>query len=119
MARTSSWTCKSSGGHRACIYVVVSQANQEISSDPASPNYGKHWTSDEVIAKFAPDQKTVDAVKQWLVNSGIDSKRITHSDNKGWLAFDATTKEVESLVHAQYHVYEHTATGNVAHAADA
>src|SRR4051794_27762950 len=28
-------------------------------SDPASSNYGKHWTSDEVIEMFAPSNETV------------------------------------------------------------
>jgi tripeptidyl-peptidase-1 len=62
---------------------------------------------------FAPVQKTVDMVKEWLTDFGIDAKRITHSDNKGWLAFDATTAEAEGLLHAEYHFYEHTAKGHV------
>jgi tripeptidyl-peptidase-1 len=62
---------------------------------------------------FAPVQKTVDMVKEWLTDFGIDGKRITHSDNKGWLAFDATTAEAEGLLHAEYHLYEHTAKGHV------
>ncbi|TVY55396.1 Aorsin, partial [Lachnellula suecica] len=82
-------------------------------SHPESKNYAKHWTAEEIIDKFAPVQKTVDSVKEWLTDFGIDGSRITHSDNKGWLAFDATTAEAEGLLHAKYHMYEHTSKGHV------
>jgi tripeptidyl-peptidase I len=90
-----------------------------IRSHPASPNYARHWTSDEVIAMFEPSEKTVAIVREWLVLSGISAERITHSDNKAWLAFDATTEEAEALLHAEYHEYEHTSNGKVAAACDA
>lgn len=72
-------------------------------SHPASPNFGQHWTSDEVIAAFSPSRETVDTVAEWLVASGIARERITHTDNKAWLAFDATAEEAESLLHTQYY----------------
>jgi len=50
------------------------------------------------------------------VNSGIAEQRITHSDNKAWLAFDATAEEAEGLLHTEYHGYEHEGTGHVASA---
>ena len=61
-----------------------------------------------MIETFKPSDEAVAAVKAWLVASGIDGRRITHSDNKAWLAFDATTKEAEDLLHTEYHAYEHT-----------
>lgn len=67
-------------------------------------------TSDEVIKMFAPSEKTVTMVREWLVSSGISPKRITHSDNKGWLAFDATAEEAENLLHTKYHEYYHQST---------
>jgi tripeptidyl-peptidase-1 len=67
---------------------------------------------------FSPDQKTVDVVKEWLMDFGIDGSRITHSDNRGWLAFDATTQEAEDLLHTEYHVFEHSDTGHVTPACD-
>ncbi|KAI9712697.1 MAG: hypothetical protein M1820_001318 [Bogoriella megaspora] len=75
-------------------------------SDPDSPNYGKFWTQQRVIDTFQPPAETVAAVKSWLVDAGITSKRITHSDNKGWLAFDATTAEAEKLLQTEYHEFE-------------
>lgn len=68
---------------------------------------------------FAPSEKTVAIVREWLVSSGISTKRITHSDNQGWLAFDATSEEAEALLHTEYHEYEYAPTGNVAAACDA
>ncbi|TVY31921.1 Aorsin [Lachnellula subtilissima] len=76
-------------------------------SHPEAKNYAKHWTPEEIVDMFAPAQKTIDTVKEWLTDFGIDAKRITNPDNKGWLAFDDTTSEAEALLHAKYHYYEH------------
>ena len=76
-------------------------------SHPESPNYGKHWTSAEVNKAFAPTAATVQAVRDWLINTGIEAKRITVSDNKGWLAFDATVEEAERLFHTQYYIHKY------------
>ena len=82
-------------------------------SDPASPNFGKHWTSAEVIEAFRPSKQTEDEVRNWLVDSGIPSTRISHSENKGWFAFYATAEEAENLLYAEYHEYEDSVTGGV------
>ena len=82
-------------------------------SHPSSINYGKHWTPEEVIDAFKPTDETVESVRQWLIDSGVDSKIITHSDNKGWLAFHAPVEQVESLLHTTYHEYEDRRTGGV------
>lgn len=76
-------------------------------SHPESPNYGKHWTVEQVHNMFAPAADAVDMVKTWLAEAGIDLKRVVHSENKGWLAFDATVEEVERLVRAEYHEHHH------------
>jgi len=75
-------------------------------------------TADEVIKTFAPLQSTVDSIRAWLIQSGISSERITHSDNKGWFAFDATAEEASNLLHTEYHIFEHTETGQVIPACD-
>lgn len=82
-------------------------------SDPASPNYGKHWTAQEVIDAFRPTQQTEHTVRQWLVDAGIQESSITHSDNKAWFAFHATTQQMENLLHTEYHEYEDVRTGGV------
>jgi tripeptidyl-peptidase-1 len=42
-------------------------------SHPNSPNYGKHWTASQVAATFGPSQESVDAVRDWLLENGIES----------------------------------------------
>lgn len=88
------------------------------SSDPASLNFGKHWTSEEVIESFRPSKQTEDEVRNWLVDSGIPSARISHSENKGWFAFYATAEEAENLLFTEYHEYEDTVTGGIIPACD-
>ncbi len=66
---------------------------------------------------FAPEQGTVDAVKEWLIEFGIGPGRLTHSDNRGWIAFDATVDEVDRLLAAEYHVFEHV-SGHRTHGCD-
>ena len=67
---------------------------------------------------FAPSEKAVTDVRNWLVASGIADDRIVHSDNKGWLAFDATAKEMEGLLNAEYYNFEHSSADRVAVACD-
>lgn len=74
-------------------------------AEPESVNYGKHWTAVEVNKAFAPTAETVQTVRDWLISAGIASERLSISDNKGWLAFDASVEEAESLFQTQY--YEH------------
>jgi tripeptidyl-peptidase-1 len=76
-----------------------------------SPNFGNHYSAEQVAEIFAPSQDTVDTVRGWLEAAGIASHRVSQSVNKQWLQFDAKAKEVEGLLKTKYHVYEHTATG--------
>jgi tripeptidyl-peptidase-1 len=60
------------------------------------------------------------SLHQWrlLTSSGFNKSRITHSQNKGWLAFDAQAEEVEGLLHTKYHHYKHISSGHAAIACD-
>jgi tripeptidyl-peptidase-1 len=44
--------------------------------------------------------------------------RFTNSHAFQWLAFDATTEEVENLLHAEYYNFEHSSADRVAVACD-
>lgn len=77
-------------------------------SDPDSPNYGKHWTDDQIAKFFAPSQHTIATVRSWLNSSGISTARVKHSHGSGWLLFDATVSEMEALLRTEYWRYEHT-----------
>ncbi|KAI0482591.1 subtilisin-like protein [Xylariaceae sp. FL0804] len=76
-------------------------------SDPKSANYGKHMSSEDVIDFFAPAQASVDAVLGWLTASGIAKDRLAQSANRQWIQFDAAAGEVEDLLFADFHVWEH------------
>ncbi|KAJ6575874.1 peptidase S8/S53 domain-containing protein [Mycena sp. CBHHK59/15] len=77
-------------------------------SHPDSPNYGAHWTPQRVAETFAPEWKTVDAVRDWLVNSGFARERIRVSGSRIWVEVNATVAEAEKLLNTEYHVYKHT-----------
>lgn len=62
---------------------------------------------------FAPSQEAVDELSQWLHDSGIDPSRVVHSDNKGWLAFDAYAHEAEKLFLAEFHEHQHMSTDSM------
>lgn len=68
---------------------------------------------EEVHDLFAPVEDHVNAVRHWLHEAGIDKSRIVHSDNKGWLAFDATTEEAERLFRAEFYEHEHSQSDRV------
>ena len=76
-------------------------------SDPASPKYGKYWTAEKVHNAFAPTDDAINAVKEWLTSSGIQSSRIRNYESRGWLAFDAMAKEAESLLQTEFYEHEH------------
>lgn len=67
---------------------------------------------------FAPKPETVESVRDWLVQFGISPDRLTHSNNKGFIAFDATVDEVDALLAAEFHSFEHVATGHVGFGCD-
>jgi tripeptidyl-peptidase-1 len=68
---------------------------------------------------FAPAEETAQAVREWLLMFGIHDSRIVHSENKGWLAFDATVEEAEKLLLTEYYEHEHRHSSNVRVGCDA
>lgn len=67
---------------------------------------------------FAPKPETVESVRDWLVQFGISLERLTHSDNKGFIAFDATVEEADALLATEFRSFEHVATGHVSFGCD-
>ncbi|KAI2789280.1 Tripeptidyl-peptidase sed1 [Penicillium oxalicum] len=80
-------------------------------SDPSSSKYGKYMTEAEVHDFFAPGQKAIEDVRSWLESSGISGDRVSHSVNKQWLQFEASTEELEALLRTEYRLYSHAHTG--------
>lgn len=82
-------------------------------SDPSSSTYGQHWTLDQVKDTFAPSQDTRDTVTEWLQSSGIAKHRLDlTSGSGGWITFDATVSELETLLQTQYHSWTHPQANN-------
>ncbi|KAJ5346446.1 Peptidase S8/S53 subtilisin/kexin/sedolisin [Penicillium brevicompactum] len=82
-------------------------------SDPNSPKYGQYWSAEEVHDLFAPSKDAVESVRRWLESSGIHESRVVHSDNKGWLAFDAHAHEVERLFMTEFYEHQHASTSSL------
>lgn len=79
-------------------------------SHPESPNYGNHWSAAKVASTFRPSADSVAAVRDWLVDEGIEPSRIRLSKNFGWLEANVTIAEAEHLLKTEYHVYNHATT---------
>jgi tripeptidyl-peptidase I len=99
------------------VRIGLTQSNLEQGHDllmelshPDSPRYGQWWTAEEVNNKFAPAVETVTSVKDWLVSMGIEAARVAQSDNRAWLAFDASADEAESLFQTEFYEHEHSNT---------
>ncbi|KAI0477842.1 subtilisin-like protein [Xylariaceae sp. FL0804] len=88
-------------------------------ADPDSPNYGKHWSAEQVANFFAPAPETSDTLIEWLASAGVAADRVTHSVGRNWLEFSATVAEAERLFDTEYHVYRHASSGGFRVACDA
>ncbi|EHK50837.1 hypothetical protein TRIATDRAFT_145909 [Trichoderma atroviride IMI 206040] len=82
-------------------------------SHPDSANYGKHYSSDQVVELFAPSEDSISAVKAWLVKGGVPASSITSSKSKGWLDFVTTSGQLESLLKTSYSTYAHVEARDV------
>lgn len=80
-------------------------------SHPDSPNFGKHWTAQQIAETFAPSQESVETVTAWLKNSGIAPERIRKSQSLGWLHLNATVAEAEDLLKTEFFLHKHAQTG--------
>ena len=78
-------------------------------SDPHSPNFGKHYSAEEVAELFKPSDETLSVVRDWLESEGISN--VVQSDNKVWLAFNAPAAKVEELLYTKYYEYKDSISG--------
>ncbi|TWU78818.1 hypothetical protein ED733_007331 [Metarhizium rileyi] len=74
-------------------------------SDPASPKYGQHFNTQQIVDLFAPSEQTINEVKAWLAASGIPAESIKLSNSKGWLNFNTTASQLESLLQTKFYLY--------------
>jgi tripeptidyl-peptidase-1 len=106
------------GEARLPVRIALAQSNLDKAdeflmdvSHPDSPNFGKHWTAKQVAEAFAPSDKTVASVVEWLVEAGIHSGRVKQSRGLNWVHADLTVHEAERLLKTKYYEYIHTETG--------
>lgn len=99
------------------VRIVIKQRNLDYGhdmlidiSDPSSPNFAKHIAAQKVAEFCSPRRESVDAVSEWLTLASIGADRYSVSPGKSWIKFDASVKELESLIHAEYHTYAHKET---------
>jgi len=109
MVTRISWTCKQISSSRKNNFPHLTIQR----SHPASPNFGKHWSAEEVHEMFSPSEYAIQTVREWLVSAGIQDKSIVHSDNKGWFALDIPAWQAEDLFKTEYHEHIHSDSGNV------
>ena len=107
------------------VRLGIAQRNIELGheylmdiSDPRSPNFGKHWTMEKISDTFSPTKETVNAVREWLSQSGIPAERHTVAGSNGHVQFMADINEIEELLATEYHIYEHADTGAVSMTCD-
>ncbi|KAH6868439.1 peptidase S8/S53 domain-containing protein [Alternaria rosae] len=80
-------------------------------SDPTSPNFGKHWTAEQVNKKFAPLPVTINTTLDWVHAAGIEKSRIKLSAGNTRIKFSATVGEVEKLLQTEYHMFQDNQSG--------
>lgn len=76
-------------------------------SHPESPNYGKHWTSAEVMDMFAPSTEAVRDVFEWLQDAGFERERVKYTKSKGSVVVNMSLEEAEDLLNTSYELYTH------------
>jgi tripeptidyl-peptidase-1 len=87
-------------------------------SDPSSPDFGTHWTPEQVHDFYSPSKEAVLAVQDWLALSGIPSHKHGIPWNRGHVQFEASVDEMESLLKTDYNVWEHLETRSVSISCD-
>jgi tripeptidyl-peptidase-1 len=94
------------------LYIALAQENLETSeadlmrvSNPGSPFFAQHWTPAEVVSRFAPANKTLEAVTTWLGASNITKSQLSRSRSGGWLLANVTVRDAQDLLQTRYHLY--------------
>ncbi|KAI0015195.1 tripeptidyl-peptidase 1 precursor [Xylariomycetidae sp. FL0641] len=81
-------------------------------SDPDHAKYGQHLSAESVNELVAPTDETLDLVHEWLAENGVTVSK--YSAAKDWITVSLPIGEIEQLLDAEYHVYEHKNGAKVA-----
>jgi hypothetical protein len=74
---------------------------------PKSASCGKHWSSEDMVRRFAPSDETVDIVLGWLIASGIGEEGIALGRSKGWIQVNIAMDEAEQVTNTEHNAYTH------------
>lgn len=89
----------------------ITDTGTNYSANPDSRNYGKHLSHKEVVDLFAASEKSIAAVKAWLVKSGIPQSSISVDKTKTWFTVKTNVGKLEKILKARYNIYENRASG--------
>lgn len=95
------------------IHIALAQSNVDDGyghlldiSDPRSEAYGRHWTTEEIHARFAPSDAAREGVLSWLHEQGFARERVASTAGNGWMAVNMSAREAERLFATEYYEQE-------------
>ncbi|GAB3167597.1 S53 family peptidase [Amycolatopsis stemonae] len=75
-------------------------------STPGSPEYGRHLSNTEFLARFGPTQESIDQVTTWLRGQGL---RVTGvAGNRHFISADADVAQLQTTFRTSLATYRHT-----------
>jgi tripeptidyl-peptidase-1 len=83
-------------------------------SDPDSTNYGKWLLQDEVMPYTQPSYESIQAVKRWLADHGIQENIEKRSISGDWMSAKVTVSQARTLLgDAEFSVWQHRSSGEL------
>lgn len=100
------------------VHIALAQRNVDSAatslmdvSNPDSPNYGQHWTPEQVAAHFSPSPEAVRDVRRWLNDSGIPPHRVSSAASGGYLKIISTAAEASKFLETRFYHFTRRSTG--------
>lgn len=75
-------------------------------SNPSHVRYGQYLSAEEINDLVAPSDSTIDLVRAWLAEHGVD--KASHSSTRDWITIALPVEAAEDLLHTTYSVFRHT-----------
>jgi subtilase family serine protease len=79
-------------------------------SNPESANYGKWWTTEQILDLIAPSKDEIRPVVAWLKSFGIQQIDVSGRD---FIKVVAPIRIIENLFQTQFYNYQYTPTGKI------
>ncbi|EIW76284.1 tripeptidyl peptidase A [Coniophora puteana RWD-64-598 SS2] len=83
-------------------------------SDPAHERYGQFLSKEEAHELMAPEQGSVDIVREWLATHGLGEEHLYNSAAGDMVTIRVPVAVAESMLDTKFHVYTHAASGDSA-----